>query len=118
VNLTSISEAQKSKSKKMDFPFGTWMRSQEEDKDPNSDWKLYRPSTFDFPAARGRSGFTCKKDGKFAIINPSSTDGVSTAWGKWTFSKTGIYNIEVAEGAPKTISWRLVKKGLIEVKFD
>lgn len=103
-----ILQAKPKKQKKMAFPFGTWMRSQEEDKDPNAAWLLYRPDGYNFPPARGRSGFILQKDGKFALIGPSPSDLRDTLWGTWTALSPGRMKISVKESAFREIQWKRV----------
>lgn len=111
-------QAKPKKQKKMRFPFGTWMRSQEEDKDPNAAWLLYRPGNYEFPPARGRSGFIVQKDGKFALLGPSPADRSDTAWGSWKQEAAGRLHIEVSGTALSQLSWKSAGKGrlLVELK--
>jgi hypothetical protein len=106
------------KQKKVRFPFGTWMRSQEEDKDPNASWLLYRPDSFSFPPARGRSGISVQKDGRFALIGPSAVDGRDTSWGSWKQDGRQTFQIAVEGSAFQRLSWKTAGKGrlLIELK--
>ena len=105
------------KTKKVKYPFGTWMRSQEEDKDPNSTWQLYRPSGYPFPAARGRSGFVLKKNGEFSIIRPSSLDGSEIFPGSWSATENGYLKITVPNSSLSEFRWKQIKKDLIEVEI-
>ena len=111
-------QAKPKKQKKMRFPFGTWMRSQEEDKDPNAAWLLYRPGSYEFPPARGRSGFIVQKDGKFALLGPSPADRSDTAWGSWKQEVAGRLQIEVSGTALSQLSWKSAGKRrlLVELK--
>lgn len=61
--------------------YGTWFHSFEEDE--AGDIKAYRPSTYDFPLARGRTGFTIGKDGDFTLHEIAPTDGLISSKGKW-----------------------------------
>jgi hypothetical protein len=111
-------QAKPKKQKKMKFPFGTWMRSQEEDTDPNASWLLYRPGTYNFPPARGRSGFIVQKGGKFALLGPSPADRSDTVWGKWKQEAAGRLQIEVSGTALSQLSWKSAGKRrlLVELK--
>lgn len=106
-----------SKTKKAKFPFGTWMRSQEEDKDPNATWLLYRPESYDFPPARGRSGFSLLKDGTFTLIQPSPVDGRQEKPGKWTMVSNGYFRISVPGSSLTELRWKLKEKGILEVEM-
>jgi hypothetical protein len=111
---TEFQKKQKKTTKVKAFPFGTWMRSQEEDKDPNASWLLYRPGTYDFPPARGRSGFIVQKDGKFALIGPDRRD---TTWGTWKQSSSRELEIAVPDRGLKKLSWRKSGKNRLEVEL-
>ncbi len=70
----------------MDKFLGTWMRSQEEDN--GGEVQFYRSTAdFQFPAARGRTGFMFEKDGVFTEIGIAPADGEELKKGKYTFSK-------------------------------
>jgi len=114
---TDFQQGPKKVKKVKSFPFGTWMRSQEEDKDPNASWLLYRPGTYDFPPARGRSGFIVQKDGKFALIGPSPADRRDTSWGTWKQSSSRELEIAVPERGLKKLSWRKSGKNRLEVEL-
>lgn len=114
---TEFQKKQKKTTKVKAFPFGTWMRSQEEDKDPNASWLLYRPGTYDFPPARGRSGFIVQKDGKFALIGPSPADRRDTSWGIWKQSSSRELEIAVPDRGLKKLSWRKSGKNRLEVEL-
>ncbi len=110
-------ERKSTSKKKKKFPYGTWMRSQEEDKDPNASWLLYRPEGYDFPPARGRSGFTLLKDGTFTLIQPSPVDGRQEKSGKWTMGATGLFRISVPGSSLSELRWKVKEKGLLEVEM-
>ena len=105
------------KQKKSAFPFGTWMRSQEEDKDPNASWLLYRPDSYSFPPARGRSGVTVLKDGRFALLGPSAVDGLDTSWGTWKREATNRLAVSVSGSAFKQLNWKTVKPGILLIEL-
>jgi hypothetical protein len=114
--LTLISKPKKQK--KVRFPFGTWMRSQEEDKDPNATWLLYRPDSYNFPPARGRSGIIVQKDGKFALLGPSPSDLRDTTWGTWKQSTGQRLQVSVEGSSLTQLNWKKAGKNqlLIELK--
>jgi hypothetical protein len=115
--LVSNPVRKSAKPNKVKFPFGTWMRSQEEDKDPNASWLLYRPDSYDFPPARGRSGFTLLKDGTFTLIQPSPVDGREEKSGKWTLVSPGLFKISVQGSSLSELRWKLKEKGIMEVEM-
>ena len=58
-----------------------WIHSHEDDQ---GDVKAYRPDTYEFPPARGRSGFTVKENGEFIQHNIHPADrGTVPVNGKW-----------------------------------
>ena len=99
------------------FPFGTWMRSQEEDKDPNADWLLYRHGSYNFPPARGRSGVIVKKDGRFALLGPSAVDGRDTTWGSWKKVSEQEMAISVEGSALNSLKWKPAGKGKLLISL-
>ncbi len=66
---------------------GSWLHSAENDTDA---LEIYRPSTYNFPPARARAGFTFKKDGTLTrtTINPDDTLG--TTEGHWKETETEV----------------------------
>jgi hypothetical protein len=60
---------------------GTWLNSHEEN---SADTFAYRPNTFAFPPARGRTGFAIKPYGRFVQYDIAPTDGVEGHPGTWT----------------------------------
>jgi hypothetical protein len=110
-------ERKSTSKKKKKFPYGTWMRSQEEDKDPNSSWLLYRPDSYDFPPARGRSGFSVLKDGTFSLIQPSAVDGRETKAGTWKLVSPGLLQIKVPGSSLTELRWKRKGKDLLEVEM-
>ena len=110
--------AKPKRQKKMAFPFGTWMRSQEEDSDPNAAWLLYRPGSYSFPPARGRSGIMVQKDGKFALLGPSPSDRSDTTWGSWKKGKNNELSIEISGSSLKTLRWKSAGKGRLLIELQ
>ncbi|WP_236049979.1 lipocalin family protein [Hymenobacter negativus] len=60
---------------------GTWLSSREED---HGDTLVYRPNTYKFPPARGRTGFAIKPFGRFEQFDIAPTDGLTGREGTWT----------------------------------
>ena len=115
--LAVSTEARPKKQKKERFPYGTWMRSQEEDQDPNAAWLLYRPDSYAFPPARGRSGVMIKKDGRMALIGPSAVDGRDTSWGKWHQLAGCQLKISVPGSALQSLRWKDAGKGRLFIEL-
>jgi len=112
---TDARSGSKKRTKKV--PFGCWMRSQEEDKDPNASFLMYRPCTYNFPPARGRSGFILNKNGRFAIIKPSALDGRDTLWGSWEKSGPNSLKLQVKGTSATSFSWTQTDKQKIRVEI-
>jgi hypothetical protein len=60
--------------------FKHWVHSREEDKEGT---KVYRPSDYDFPPARGRKGFEIKEDGEFIKYEIAPDDRLKPVVGHW-----------------------------------
>lgn len=60
---------------------GTWLASREEN---HGDTLVYRPNTYKFPPARGRTGFAIKSFGRFEQFDIAPTDGLTGRPGTWT----------------------------------
>lgn len=59
----------------------TWFRSHEEETGPV---RVYRPSNYPFPPARGRQGFTLHADGGFDYLGPGRGDRPTITAGTWS----------------------------------
>jgi hypothetical protein len=59
---------------------GTWRHSREEDTISES---VYRPDSYDFPPARGRTGYEFKTDHSCSYLGISPRDGTARAPGRW-----------------------------------
>lgn len=105
------------KKKQNGIPFGTWMHSHEEEKNPDATWKLYRPAAYAFPPSRGRSGFVILKNGRFALLGPSPSDRSDTVWGTWKKEAAGRLGIVVSGTELKQLSWRRAGKDKIEAEL-
>lgn len=60
--------------------FKHWIHSHEED---TADVKVFRPSNYKFPPARGRFGFEIKENGEFIQYRIGPTDRPEKASGLW-----------------------------------
>jgi len=59
---------------------GTWLHSYEED---DENVQVYRPNTYAFPPARGRTGFAFDRAGLFTQYDIAPTDGLEGRPGTW-----------------------------------
>jgi hypothetical protein len=57
-----------------------WMHSREEDTDTEV---VFRPAHYDFPPARGRTGFELKQGGNLVEIGIAPTDAQQQSEGSW-----------------------------------
>lgn len=68
----------------------TWLHSQEDDR---GDTLVYRPNSYDFPPARGRTGFTMEADGTFRQYDIAPTDGLEEHPGRWEMPSDEVLNV-------------------------
>lgn len=59
---------------------GEWLHSHEEDED---DQIVFRPASFAFPPARGRTGFTLRPGGVAEMRRPGPDDRPTASTGRW-----------------------------------
>lgn len=83
--------------------FQKWMRSREEEK--KSGEQIYRPDDFNFPPARGRSGFEIKADGDFIYIGIAPENGRLIMAGHWNQSRENFLNVELESGVKLTFKY-------------
>ncbi|WP_310394043.1 lipocalin family protein [Hymenobacter sp.] len=74
---------------------GTWLNSREEDR---GDTLVFRPNTYAFPPARGRTGFAIKPSGRFEQFDIAPTDGLATRPGTWTADGNTRLRIHLTDG--------------------
>jgi hypothetical protein len=76
---------------------GTWLSSHEENV---GDTLVYRPNTYRFPPARGRTGFSFEEFGRFEQFDIAPTDGLTGHPGTWVIDgkNTGKVRIHLTEG--------------------
>jgi hypothetical protein len=74
---------------------GTWLASREED---SGDTLVYRPNTYKFPPARGRTGFAIKPFGRFEQFDIAPTDGLAGREGTWTATGSRRLRIHLTDG--------------------
>jgi len=74
---------------------GTWLQSHEEN---SGDTLVYRPNTYAFPPARGRTGFAIKSYGRFEQFDIAPTDGLAGHPGTWVVDKGTHLRIHLTEG--------------------
>lgn len=69
-----------------------WMHSHEED---TPDEMVFRPSTYNFPPSRGRSGFELRPDGSARVLGIAPTDAPQEHQGKWTLDASNRLVVHV-----------------------
>ena len=74
---------------------GTWLVSHEENR---GDTLVYRPNTYNFPPARGRTGFALKPFGRFEQFDIAPTDGLQGREGSWTADGNTRLRIHLTDG--------------------
>ena len=76
---------------------GTWLNAHEENR---GDTLVYRPSTYKFPPARGRTGFKIGPYGRFTQFDIAPTDGLLGRPGTWTAAPgTAQLRIHLSDGS-------------------
>lgn len=74
---------------------GTWLVSHEEN---HGDTLVYRPNTYAFPPARGRTGFAIKSFGRFEQFDIAPTDGLAGRPGTWAAKGSNRLRIHLTDG--------------------
>ena len=74
---------------------GTWLVSHEENR---GDTLVYRPNTYNFPPARGRTGFALKPFGRFEQFDIAPTDGLQGREGSWTADGDTRLRLHLTDG--------------------
>jgi hypothetical protein len=82
---------------------GTWLHSQEEDSDNET---VYRPFDYDFPPARGRTGYEFKADHSGNFLGIASRDGWAKEPCRWELGAGARPEIVLtfADGRRETLS--------------
>ncbi|MDO7876522.1 hypothetical protein Q5H93_17390 [Hymenobacter sp. ASUV-10] len=74
---------------------GTWLNAHEENR---GDTLVYRPNTYKFPPARGRTGFAIEPYGRFTQYDIAPTDGLEGRDGTWTATGPHRLRIHLEDG--------------------
>jgi len=74
---------------------GTWLNAHEENR---GDTLVYRPNTYKFPPARGRTGFAIEPFGRFTQYDIAPTDGIEGRDGTWTATGPHRLRIHLEDG--------------------
>ena len=70
--------------------FRRWLHSREEDE---GDVRVYRPSGYELPPARGRRGLEFRRDGELLVIGPGPADKPEASPGRW--EEAGEHRVRV-----------------------
>jgi hypothetical protein len=73
---------------------GSWLHSYEEDE---GDRVVFRPTSYDFPPARGRHGFELSSDGDVLRSGPGPDDRTQETRGRWKL-EDGELRLDLAGG--------------------
>ena len=94
---------------------GTWLHSYEED---DENVQVYRPNTYAFPPARGRTGFAFDRAGLFTQYDIAPTDGLEGHKGKWTAESETVLRITLDDESEAEYKLQIVslEKDLLKVK--
>lgn len=85
--------------------FQHWIHSYEEDA---TDAKVYRPSHYNFPPSRGRSGFEIRKNGEFINYGIAPTDGIRKVGGRWKAEGTNIIRVYLEDPKQKSYVMKIL----------
>lgn len=93
---------------------GTWLHSREED-DGNT--QVFRPEGYDFPPARGRSGYTFAAGGAAQILGPGPDDRRGgDPGGAWSLAPDGKLTITAPGGGTQVLSVRSATSDKLELE--
>jgi len=90
-----------------------WLHSHEEDTPTEM---VFRPDTYNFPPARGRTGFTLSAGGQAQTHSPGPTDRNVVAQGNWTKDASGRLTIRVPDAADHSMEILSVTPDRLVVK--
>ena len=85
---------------------GTWLNSHEEN---TGDTLVYRPQAYQFPPARGRTGFAIKPFGRFEQFDIAPTDGLAGRPGAFTIDRKTKLRINLAAGPDASYTLEIVE---------
>ena len=88
-----------------------WMHSYEEDTETEM---VYRPSDYNFPLSRGRTGFELKPNHKLVEINIAPTDGSEEETGSWELKDANEENLTLQLNPKNSASRKLYIKSINE----
>ena len=82
---------------------GRWMHSHEED---TAEVTVYRPATYAFPPARGRTGFEFGADGRATYLGIAAADGSTRIPARWELTAEDVVRVtpEDPRAQPKIIT--------------
>lgn len=95
--------------------FRKWMHSFEED---TEGIKVYRPTEYDFPPARGRDGIEFRPDGVFIDWGIGPTDASRGINGHWKMEGPGrvLVSFEGNVQPPRTLEILQVNSGILKLR--
>jgi hypothetical protein len=85
--------------------FRHWVHSQEED---TAEASVYRPSSFPFPPARGRTGFEIRANGEFVAHDIGATDGWVATPGHWEAHGAGEVSVQFDDPRRPPLTLRIL----------
>jgi hypothetical protein len=85
-----------------DAVVGHWVHSHEEDTDEEM---VYRPASYPFPPARGRTSFELRPDGSYVERSPGPVDVPVESQGSWTLEGGRLFL--GAEGGRPGQAWEV-----------
>lgn len=85
---------------------GRWVRSQEDD---TEDELVFRPESYEFPPARGRTAIDLRPDGTYVESSPGPVDVPEEHTGRWSLE--GDRLVLEAEGDRPGQTWEIAAAG-------
>lgn len=87
-----------------------WISSHEDNKEG---WKAFRSSEYDFPPARGRSGFQVNANGEFVDFPISPRDGNEQIKGKWALIEDAKIKVTLSNDQEFTLTFQALEDGVL-----
>ncbi len=93
-----------------------WVHSHEEDTDTES---VYRPVSFEFPPARGRTGFELLADKSCKCVGIAAADGSTVAEGTWEIEDEDTLRIRIkCQGESQVLTVASMNRNRLVIRKD
>lgn len=92
--------------------FKHWIHSHEED---TGEEIIYRPSSYDFPLSRSRTGFEIKENGEFIQYDIAPDDRIKQTNGNWKQIDDEI-QVNLTNGDQYNLKILSLEEGILKIK--